>query len=105
MDRFIHGSKQMKPNDSGVPQTFLLAPPWGFVGNFLTIDMQFDTDIHVPLRMNSNNFGNPLTFHLVPSSGQTFYSSNMWTNTQNIVYDQIPAKLMTFSISLSWMPC
>ncbi len=30
--------------------------------------MKFATDIHVPLRVNHNNFGDPLTFHLAPSS-------------------------------------
>lgn len=32
------------------------------------IAMEVGTDIHVPLRMNSNNFGDPLTFQ-APSSG------------------------------------
>ncbi len=29
--------------------------------------MEFGADIHVPLRMNRNKFGDPLTFHLAPS--------------------------------------
>ena len=32
--------------------------------------MEMDADIYVPLRMNFNNFGGPLTFHLVLSSGK-----------------------------------
>lgn len=35
-------------------------------------DMKFGTDIHISLSMNFNHFGDPLTFHLAPSSGQTF---------------------------------
>ena len=34
--------------------------------------MKSGGDVHVPLKMNCNIFGNPLTFHLVPSSGQNF---------------------------------
>ena len=37
--------------------------------------------IHVPLRMNCKNFGDPLTFHRVPSSGQHFNVSS------TLVYD------------------
>ncbi len=33
-------------------------------------------DIHVPLWMNFKNSGDALTFHLAPSSGQTFKLSN-----------------------------
>lgn len=32
--------------------------------------MQFGEHIHVPLRIDSNNFGYPLTFHLASSSGR-----------------------------------
>ncbi len=32
--------------------------------------MKPSADSHVPQRMNCNGFGDPLTFHLVPSSGQ-----------------------------------
>ncbi len=52
--------------------------------------MKFGTCIDVPVRMNCNHFSDPLTFHLVPSSGQNFDSSS------SLIYDQIPAKLMTF---------
>ncbi len=50
------------------------------------------SDFHVPLRMNCNNFGDPLTFPLSmsPSSGQKF---NLSTTS---IYDQTPAKLMKF---------
>ncbi len=51
--------------------------------------MKFGTDIHVPL-MNCKLFGDLLTFHLAPSSGQHFDLS------KTLVYDQTPAKLMTF---------
>lgn len=34
---------------------------------------------HAPLRINCNNFGDCLTFHLAPSSGQNFNLSNtLW---------------------------
>ncbi len=46
--------------------------------------------INAIISMNCNNFGDPLTFHVVPSSSQTFYVSN------TLVYDQISAELMTF---------
>ncbi len=48
------------------------------------------SDFHVSLRMNCNNFGDPLTFHLAPSSRQNFNLSSA------LVYDQIPVKLITF---------
>ncbi len=46
--------------------------------------MKFATHIHVPLRMSCNNFGDPLTFHLLPSSGQSFqilwFMNKYWQN-------------------------
>ncbi len=44
--------------------------------------MKFGADIHVPPRINCDNFGVPLTFHLAPSSGQNL--------SPTLVYDQIP---------------
>ncbi len=38
--------------------------------------MTFGSEIHVPLRMNCNNFGDSMTFNLAPSSGQSFNVSN-----------------------------
>ncbi len=38
--------------------------------------MKFSTDIHDPQRMNSNDFGDPLTFFIVPPAGQSFHSSS-----------------------------
>lgn len=37
------------------------------------IAMKFRTDIPVPLRINCNHFGDPLTFNLPSLSGQRFY--------------------------------
>ncbi len=34
------------------------------------------TDIHVSLRMKCNNFGDPLTFRVAPSSGQHVHLSS-----------------------------
>lgn len=31
--------------------------------------MKYGIDIHVPIWMNLNNFGDPLTSHLAPPSG------------------------------------
>ena len=39
------------------------------------IAMKFCTNIHGPQRIYSNDFGNPLTFHLVPPAGQSFHLS------------------------------
>lgn len=33
---------------------------------------EIGTDINVHLRLNCNNFRDPLTYHLMPSSGQIF---------------------------------
>ncbi len=52
--------------------------------------MKCGSDVHVPLRMNCKNFGEPLTFHLAPSSGRHVNVSN------TLIYDQIPAELQTF---------
>ncbi len=51
--------------------------------------MKYGSDIHVLLRMTCKNFGDPLTFHLAPSSGQHVNVSNA------LVYDQISAELQT----------
>ncbi len=45
--------------------------------------MKFGTHTHVPLRMNCNNLGDPITFHQALSSSQSFNLSN------TLVYDQI----------------
>ncbi len=72
-------------------QVDIFGSEWNISTN---IGMEFVADIHVPLRMNYNNFGDPLTFHLAPSSGPNFILSN------TVVYDQIPAKLVTASAVL-----
>lgn len=51
--------------------------------------LQFHTDIYAPHMMICNDFDCALTFHLVPSSGQSFNLSSA------LVYDLIPVKLMT----------
>lgn len=89
----IHGAQMMKPNYFGGPLNFPLTPPAGHSFYFKIsqhelrtdehgrqylnigwIAMTFGSDIHVPLRMNCNNFCGPLTFHPAPSSGQDLYS-------------------------------
>lgn len=49
--------------------------------------------VHIPLRRNCNNVGDPLNFHLIPTSGPHFNLPNI------LVYDQIPAKLPNISLS------
>lgn len=41
-----------------------------------SIVMNSDTDIYDSQKMNWNNFGNPVTFHLLPPSCQKFHLSN-----------------------------
>lgn len=50
-----------------------------------------------PLSMKCNNLGDPLTSHLALSSGQNFNFFNI--NLFTLVYDQIAAKLIPFSLS------
>lgn len=50
--------------DSGGSRTFPMAIGW--------IAMEFGMHIHVPLGMNNNHFGDPLTFNLAPSLHFTF---------------------------------
>ncbi len=94
---------------SNAVQTFMVPSGWihpwrflwchhevdicGFEGNVSRIIgwivTKFGTHIHVTFRMNCNNFGDPLTCYLAPSSGQNLNVSS------TVVYDQIPAELMT----------
>lgn len=48
----------------GVPLSFSVHHP-EVLSETSTIDMKYDTDMHVLLRMNCNNFGDPLSFHLL----------------------------------------
>ncbi len=77
--------------------TFPLASSWGprwwfcLYNYWMEISrIKISTDVHVPLRMKCNDFGDPLTFYLAPSSGQHVHVSN------TLVYDQIPTELQTF---------
>ncbi len=71
-------------------QVFRFAPLrtlWSFI--FLSISVKYLDAlwrIHVPLMMNCGDFGDPLTFPVVPSSGQNVNLSS------TLVYDPIPAK-------------
>ncbi len=60
---------------------------YGFEGNVQItvgwISMKFSTHIHVPLEMNFNKVGDPLTFHLVPSSGQNPIYPMLWFTCKN----------------------
>ncbi len=46
--------------------------------------MKFDTQFHVSLRMNCNDFGDPLTFYLAASLGQDFNLSHITWKTNEI---------------------
>lgn len=47
-----------------------------YLDNFEWIAIKFGRDFDVAQRMNTNDFGNPLTFHLPPLAGQTVHSEN-----------------------------
>lgn len=72
----IHGSHMMYPTDFGGTPTFPLR--WTFVVlsemSIGWIAMTLGPHVDVPLRMNYNIFGDPLTFQ--SSSGQNFNLSN-----------------------------
>ncbi len=57
----------------------MLAALWMDISTIIgQIAIKFGTNIHVPLRMNSNNFGDTLTFHLAPPAGQNLNLSNTY---------------------------
>ncbi len=60
----------MNPTDFG-------DPPFDWIA------VKFGTHVHASLRINCNNFGDPLTFNLAPSSGQNFNLCN------TLVYDEL----------------
>lgn len=57
----IHGLQRMNFNDLKSSNTILI----GWIAH-----------VHIPLRMNCNNFGDPLTSHLPPSTGLNINLSN-----------------------------
>lgn len=50
--------------------------------------MKFGTHVHDLLTMNCNNLVIPLTFHLLPLSGQSFNITN------TLVYNEMLSKLL-----------
>ena len=73
---------------------------WSFISSTTFMDglTSPGTDIYAPLRINSNNFGDPPIYHLAAPSGQHFNMPNTW------VHDHIPSKLLFhILICLSWM--
>lgn len=86
----LHSSQTIYLNHFGSDtQIFPLQPTWDWnfwflvkcPNNYYMDYHQFCTDNHISLRMNSNNFGDPLTFSLKSS-----------------VLQKIPAKLKTFPL-------
>ncbi len=66
--------------------------PQTYLDSYGTKDcMKLGSDIHIPIRMNCNNFGRPLNFHLAPPSGQNIDVSLLYNS---LVYDQIPPALL-----------
>lgn len=59
--------------------------------------MKFATDMYVLSKINSNNFGDALTYPLAQPSGQFQFANT-------VVNDKLPAKLITFPLALA-VPC
>lgn len=51
---------------------------WNVSTTIGRIVMKFGTDINFHIRINCNNFGDPITFHMVPSSGHILISPILW---------------------------
>ncbi len=51
-------------------------PDWNISRTIRWIAIKSGTEIHVAWKMNSNNFGDPLTSHLAPPAGQNFHLSS-----------------------------
>lgn len=58
-----------------------------------------DSNFKGQCRINSNNFGDPLTFNLAPPSHQNITMPN------SLIYDQLPAKTDDIPIRLSCTNC
>ncbi len=70
----VRASQRMKFTDFGdvfPPECHHEAYPDIFI-TITWISMTFGSHIQVPLRNNCNNCGDSFTFHLAPSSGQSF---------------------------------
>ncbi len=52
--------------------------------------MKFGPNVHGALKMKCDHFGDRLTFHLAPPSGQNVILYN------TLVYDQVPARLVLY---------
>ncbi len=61
--------------------------------------MKFSVGFHVIFRIHCKNFGAPLAFYLVSSSGQ---NGNL---SKTLVYDHAPVKLMTFPSASAALFC
>lgn len=69
----------MNLNDFGDP---ICGFEWNISTTIGWVAMKLGTDIHDSLRMNWNNFDDPLTSPLAPSSGQTFHLSDTLASNQ-----------------------
>lgn len=66
--------------------------------------MKFDTDIHVPLRVNCYNFGHPLTFHLASASNQKFILMLAFSKASHVaecLYTKLTVKKRTEKLCCS----
>ncbi len=91
----------MNPTDSGDPLTFHICGfEWKVSRTIGWIAVEFGPDIHVPLRMNCNNFGDQLTFSFLSSaiirSTFLFVQYLVWPNKY---------KTKDITISLSFTLC
>ena len=105
--RDLYGAKRMNNNYFG---ELLTSPPrlsWGShlwfrvkcLNNYWIISMKFGTDIRVPLWMNCNNFGDPMTFHFLTSSGNFHLSNTLFMNR----YLQNSTICLSSSLCFVWL--
>ena len=86
----IHAANRMNPNDFSSLDLSSTATNSSKISIIslstytVWIGTKCSTNIHVPCRMNLNDFGDPLTFHLAPPSGQNMNCSNI------LVLDHMP---------------
>lgn len=62
----------------GLIQNFIFK--WNISTTTGEIDVKFDLSINVTLRINCNNFGDPLTYYVVPPSGQNMLTKYLQTS-------------------------
>lgn len=77
----------------------------GWLTTLVQTEIKFDTHSHDPVRINCNDFCDPFTFHLAPSSGQNlntpilrFMSQYLQNESHNyILRDILTRKCYTYN--------